>query len=87
MENFIESISGVSPTCNQNFASDSEIENFHGFTESEVQTAVGRLRVTAGNHYPEPYTGSFYPGPSTVSTSQQTGSVMTPDMTDSRALL
>ena len=34
------------------FASDSETEGFHGFTESEMETAVGRLRASQ-------QTGSF----------------------------
>ena len=37
---------GVSASPDQNFASDSETEGFHGFTESEMETAVGGLRAS-----------------------------------------
>ena len=40
IENFIETIYGVNTTHNQDFASDSETEGFHGFTESEMEAAV-----------------------------------------------
>ena len=36
----------VSASPDQNFASDSETEGFHGFTESEMESAVGRLRAS-----------------------------------------
>ena len=39
IENFIETIYGVSTTHNQDFASYSETEGFHGFTESEMEAA------------------------------------------------
>ena len=37
IENFIETIYSVSTTHNQDFASDSETEGFHGFTEPEME--------------------------------------------------
>ena len=43
IENFIETIYSVSTTHNQDFASYSETEGFHGFTESEMEAAVEEL--------------------------------------------